>query len=95
MITYFFHTINSKPHFYSTGSDYCNLHFVVTHVKLFLSFQSDYRCNIYNTSMQRSVAIKSSMWPTVENVCPLLLRGKLPLSTTKAELIFPELNTFL
>jgi len=63
----FYHTFHSKPHFHSIGSDYCYLHFVVAHVKLFLSFQSEYRCN---TSMRPSVAIKSSMWPSVENVCP-------------------------
>jgi len=67
-----FHTFHSKPHFYSTGSDYCYLYFVVAHVKLFLRFQSDYRCNICDTSMRPSIAIKSSMWPSVENVCPPL-----------------------
>jgi len=38
--------------------------------KTFLRFQSDYRCNICDTSMRPSIAIKSSMWPSVENVCP-------------------------
>jgi len=30
-----FHTFNKKPHFYSTGSDYCYLRFVLATVKIF------------------------------------------------------------
>jgi len=34
IIKLFFHMYHLKPHFYSTGSDCCYLHFVVAHVKL-------------------------------------------------------------